>query len=169
MTSLVLNIAALAASVIAVVMSTRLSARQTRLMRASNHVPVILDYFRDRRSGGFVQREFSVREEIGKYDWKLGFTGLPEPLRTDVHEVCYFYLDLIYLSKHGDVDAYLIEYIRYPLLTTWDAVRSHVEGERVMRGPAERGFLHSLEAEVERLRKLDPLMLGSARWLKTTV
>ena len=71
-TSLMFNLAALGASATALVTSTRLAVRQSRLIKASDHLPVILTNFRDMRTQGFISREFRVREQIGTHDPQLG-------------------------------------------------------------------------------------------------
>ena len=61
---------------------------------------------------------------------------------------------MTYLYRHGELDARLLDYVRYPMLSTWNAVKHHFEGERALRGKAEDGFLMSWQETIERLEKL---------------
>ena len=149
--STTLNVAALAASLLALFVSSVLARRQTELLNASNQVPVILDYFGHLRANGFISREFALRAAIVEHPPELGFSGLPEPLRSEAYEVCLYYHDLSYLIRHGAMDEGMVEAFRFRVLATWLAVRDHVYGERALRGG--HSFLSSLEELVERLMR----------------
>jgi hypothetical protein len=118
-------------------------------MNASNQLPVILEYFSHLRQNRFIAREFALRARIREQPAELGFSGLPDPLRSEAYEVCLYYHDLSYLIRHGHMDTGLIENFRFRILATWLAVRDHVYGERALRGG--HTFLSSLEDLIDQL------------------
>src|SRR5262249_33061697 len=128
-----LNVAALIASLLALSVSAVFATRQSAIMKASNHLPVILDYFRELRDHDFIEREFRLREEIGSPDPSLGFTGLPASIRADAAQVCFFYLSVTYIVEFSGIDEKIFEYMVARMRFTWNAVRKHVEGERALR------------------------------------
>jgi hypothetical protein len=160
--SIVINVAALCASVAAVSFSVVLAKRQTAITTKANQVPVILGYFRELRTNGFVVREFRVQQEIAAHDPALGFAGLPDPIRIDAYEVCFYYLDLAYMIKYGGVYEELLANFGFRMVKTWDAVKEHVEGERKNRNSGSDLFLGSLEALVERVRNRGDYQISSA-------
>jgi hypothetical protein len=143
-TTIFLNASALVASLAALVVSSLLALRQVGIMRRSNHLPVILEHFRELRASDFSQVEIGLWDHLGDHDPSLGFRNLPEPIRTDAYRISLFYQDLGYLIDFGDVDQNLIlDALGYRISETWQAVRAHVVGERVIRGG--RPFLDRLE------------------------
>ncbi|WP_433045324.1 hypothetical protein [Dactylosporangium sp. CS-033363] len=157
--SAVINVAALALSLAAFAISTLSQRYQATLMKASNQLPVILEHFLQLRSNGFINREINLRNEIGTYPSDLGFSRLPEPLRTEAYEICLYYHDLTYMIRHGGVDQGLLENFRFRMIATWLAVRDHVRGERELRGGD--AFLSGLEELFERLTRHEPELVES--------
>jgi hypothetical protein len=149
--SMILNAGALVASVTALVISARLSARNAEQMRRANQLPIVLSHFKELRTNGFVEREIHMRESMADHSPDLGFTGLPLPLRVDAYEVCLYYQDLAYCIRHCGVDSALVGNFEYRLLANWAAVAAHIEGERKLRNSGADVFMGSLEELVEQV------------------
>src|SRR5690349_12779795 len=95
--SLIINLAALTASFAALIISTFMAFRQVRIARHANQLPVMMELFAQIRASDTYSKEIMLREELPKYDPALGFSNLPEPLRSTAYEVSGYYLMLGYL------------------------------------------------------------------------
>src|SRR4051794_18639258 len=85
--SLTMNIASLSASVAALVTSAVIAIRQVKTAHRANQVPMIVEIFRFMRSRKVRRMEEMVKAELPNHDPQLGFRNLPEPLRSNAHEV----------------------------------------------------------------------------------
>jgi len=149
------NLVATLAAVAAVVSSTFLDAQALRYSRNANHMPVIIELFKEHRSAEFVRKEKFVWREMPRQDPAKGFTKLPRKVQSYATDVALFYLMISYLSGYKICDQELVALqVKYRLLKTWTAIEPHVRQERVLRG-GEYTFLNTLEVFVERARALD--------------
>jgi len=150
-----LSFAALATSAIAVVFSSLLAQETIRLTRKANHLPVIVDFLEKHRSANFIQQEENVWKRIRDHDPALGFSNLPEPLKSDAIEVALFYQAVAYIVLDGLVEwKTLVLQVHYRATKTWSSISPHVAGERTIRG-AEHTFLNSFESFVHGIGSLD--------------
>jgi hypothetical protein len=153
--SSVLNLAAALASVAAVLTSTFLAMLALRYSKNANHMPVIIELFKEHRSAEFVAKEQFVWREMPRQDPTRGFTKLPKRTKAHVTDVALFYLMISYLSEYRISDQEMLALqVHYRLLRTWEAIEPHVRQERSFRG-GEFTFLNTLEVFVERVRALD--------------
>jgi hypothetical protein len=152
--STALNIAALLASFLALAVSSFLALRQSRLMRDANHLPVVIDLFRELRADTFITREQEIWSSLpGDKDPLKGFGGIPTPLRTYVYDICLFYQTVAYLVNFKVVDDELVyTALHYRILRTWSSVEPFVHGERAIRG-GEHTFLNSFETVAQDIRR----------------
>jgi hypothetical protein len=153
--SSILNIVAAFASVSAVVTSSYLAVQALRYNRNANHMPVIIELFREHRSEAFVRKEQFLWRAMPLQDPSKGFSRLPRKTRAYATDVALFYLMIGYLSEYQISDPELLALqVQYRLLKTWEAIEPYVRKERILRG-GEFTFLNTLEVFVERVRKLD--------------
>jgi hypothetical protein len=153
--SAILNALAALASVAAVLTSTFLAMQALRYSKNANHMPVIVDLFKEHRSEEFVEKEQYVWREMPRQDASKGFSKLPPKLRSRATDVALFYLMVSYLSEYDISDHELLALqVQYRLLRTWKAIKKHVDQERILRG-GEYTFLNTLEVFVERVGVLD--------------
>jgi hypothetical protein len=153
--SSILNVIAGLASVSAVVSSTYLAIQALRYSRNANHMPVIIQLFKEHRSEAFVRKEQFVWRAMPRQDPIKGFSRLPRKTQAYATDVALFYLMISYLSEYKISDSELLALqVQYRLLKTWEAIEPHVRQERVLRG-GEYTFLNTLEVFVERVRQLD--------------
>jgi hypothetical protein len=150
-----LNLIATLAAVAAVVSSTFLAAQALRYSRNANHMPVIIELFKEHRSADFVKKEQFIWREMPRQNPAKGFEGLPKKTKSYATDVALFYLMISYLSEYKICDQELVALqVKYRLLRTWKAIELHVRQERLLRG-GEYTFLNTLEVFVERVRALD--------------
>jgi hypothetical protein len=163
-TTLTMSIAALIASIAALVTSAVLATRQIRTAQRANQLPVVFEIFRFLRSGDVRQKEDAVRAELPQHDPVLGFRNLPEPLRGHAQEVCSYYNMVGYLVMLRVVDeriAILPLYFRSR--ETWTAVEPFVRGERLLRND-ENSFMNGYESLIARIDGMDvQAALGKAQ------
>jgi hypothetical protein len=151
----VLGIAALVASFVALAASTTIALRQARTAYQANQVPVLVDLIKDLVSSVSYQRELSLYDELPKHDPALGFSGLPEPLRSNAYEITTTYLMISYLVLLDILDERLaILPVHYRVLRVWNAVEPFVRGERAIRGDPN-SFMNVLEAFVAKVGRAD--------------
>jgi hypothetical protein len=150
-----LNVIAALASVAAVITSTFLAVQALRYSKNANHMPVIVELFKEHRSEDFVRKEQYVWREMPRQDPSRGFSRLPRKVRSYATDVALFYLMVSYLSEYGISDHELLALqVKYRLLKTWEVIKRHVEQERLLRG-GEYTFLNTLEVFVQRVDALD--------------
>ncbi len=157
MTSLsaILNFIAALAAVAAVLSSTFLAIQALRYNRNANHMPVIIELFKEHRSAEFLKKEQLVWREMSRQNPVKGFAGLSRRTKSCATDVALFYLMIAYLSEYRICDQELLALqVQYRLLKTWQAIEPHVRQERILRG-SEYTFLNTLEVFVERVRALD--------------
>ena len=152
--STILNFIAVLASIAAVLSSVFLATQALRYSRNANHMPVIIELFKEHRSRKFVAKEQFIWQEMPRNPAE-GFVGLPEKVRSRTTDVALFYLMISYLSEYKIADQEMLALqVQYRLLKTWQAIEPHVREERALRG-GEYTFLNTLEVFVERVRALD--------------
>jgi hypothetical protein len=154
-TPLVLNVSALAASFLALLTSSFLAVRQARIAHRANHVPVVLEIYRDIRSPQYRESEELLWNTLPGTSPDTPFSQLPEPARSAAFDVCNFYQMLAYL-----VALRIISYevailpVHYRIDRTWAVVRPFVKAERAARG-SELSFMNMLEGLAQRVSEQD--------------
>jgi hypothetical protein len=153
--SLVLNGVAIAISLLALVISGVLSARQLRSMKHANSVPVAIEMLtREFDRDDFQRKESLVLHELPDHDISLGVSGLPEPLRSAVFSVSFFYDSMAIMVAFGFVGQDLVlSTINYRIRRIWYVMEGHILGERALR---DAPFLNFLEDLAYRAHAYDP-------------
>jgi len=133
---MLLNVVSLAASLAALAISTVLAARQSRLMRHANEVPVLMTIFNQYSSAEFQGYDFYVTQQMAtEHSPELGFANLPDEARTAATAIATFFTFLGTLLLHGVVDeAVVITQIGYRARRAWSALEPYIIGERKIRG-----------------------------------
>lgn len=130
--TIVLNLATLAISLTALVISILLTLRQIRVASGGNHLPVVLDAFRETRSAAWFEAQEYVLTALAKeHDADCGHRGLPAQARTHANTIGLFYDDLAKLVAHGMIDQSLvIGSYGTNIVRLWDALAPYVYTER---------------------------------------
>lgn len=145
-TSLAINLAALAASLLSLSVASLLAFRQYRAMHNANQIPVLLELIYRGRSLRFRQNEQELWTSLGFHNPKLGISALPSGTRDKVLEIALFYQNLAYLIAFRIVDRELAMLpIHYRLQRTWDAIGPFVLNERKIVGVGFEGYLSELQ------------------------
>lgn len=154
-TTIVLNVSAIAASVIALTMSSVLAIRQHLLIRQQNQIPVFVDLLREARTPEFRHRERRIWDELPTFESGAGFGGLSDDIRDDAEVVFSYYSTLAYCVAIGVVNPDMaVVPVHYRLLKTWDTLHPFVLAERDARGDGD-SFLNLLEDLVAQAKASD--------------
>ncbi|MEV4297916.1 DUF4760 domain-containing protein [Microbispora rosea] len=131
-----LNVAALAISLTALVISVLLTLRQIRLASGGIHLPVVLEAFNHSRSATwFKAQEYVLTTLAREYQAERGWRGLPEQARSYANTIGLFYDDLGKLVAHGMIDQSLvIGSYGTNIVRLWDALAPYAYTERRKHG-----------------------------------
>src|SRR5437868_12579516 len=92
---MLLNLAAIALSTLALTCSTYLAHRQVTLMRRASYLPVYLAFLNEFRSMEFHDRYRFVCERLPvEYEPDNGLSGLPDDARRAVLDIAYYFQNL---------------------------------------------------------------------------
>ncbi|MEU4240557.1 hypothetical protein [Actinoplanes sp. NPDC026619] len=151
---ILVSLAALMASILAVSLSSGLALRQQRLAKQANQLPVV-DYLWIMRSPDFLRCEERLWDELPKQDQTLRFAELPQPLRDETEAICVFYQKVAYLVGLEVVDERLaIVPLAYRGPRSWAAIEPFVANERRARND-ELSFYNAFEDLICRIRRAD--------------
>lgn len=122
------SFAALLIAVVALI----LTVWQIRVARGGNHLPVVLEAFKESRSPEwFRAQEYILSELALDHHPDCGWRGLPVPARAHVNTIGLFYDDLGKLAAHGMIGEKLIIGAYGQTITRlWDALAPYVYEER---------------------------------------
>lgn len=134
--TVVLNLAAVAISVAALMMSVLLTRRQIRVATGANHVPVVVTAFQQTRSTAWFEAQEYILHSLAKeHAPDRGHRGLPLPARAHANVIGLFYDDLGKLVAHGVVDEKLIiGAYGTTIVRLWDVLAPYVYAERQAHG-----------------------------------
>ncbi|MEV0178429.1 hypothetical protein AB0I54_03850 [Streptomyces sp. NPDC050625] len=126
------TVLALAISVLSLVVSSFVSARQLQLANNSNLLPVVVELFRETRQPDFSRAIEYIKSDLAReHSPEFGYRRLPdEPLR-HVRRVSLFYDDVGKLVAHGVVDERLIIGSYGPnIINMWNVLAPYIYRER---------------------------------------
>lgn len=134
--TIALNLAALAISVTALTMTALLTMRQIRVASGANHLPVILNAFREIRSGGWFEAEdYILRRLAQEHSADCGWRGLPPSTRAQVTTIGLYFDDLGKLVAHEVIDQRLVIGAHGTIIVRlWDVLAPYVYAERQSQG-----------------------------------
>jgi hypothetical protein len=135
-TNILMNIATMAISLSALVISILLNLRQLRLASGGNHLPVVIDAFKETRSAAWFEAQEYVLTELAKeHGTDFGHRGLPEQARAHANTIGLFYDDLGKLVAYDMIDERLvIGSYGTNIVRLWDALAPYVYTERHKHG-----------------------------------
>jgi hypothetical protein len=144
------NVAALAISLIALVVGVLLTVRQIQLARGGNHLPVVLETFKESRSRDwFEAQEYILTKLAQEYPADCGYCGLPAPIRDKVNVIGLFFDDLGKLVAHRVIDERLaLGSYGPPIAFMWDALAPYVYEERQAHVPYFWVYFEDLAARM---------------------
>ncbi|MBL7489316.1 DUF4760 domain-containing protein [Frankia sp. AgB1.9] len=130
--SIAFNIAALSASIAALIVSTLAANRQTKAADGANRIPFLLEVFGKFSSGDFIDDllyvEFTL---VHEHNGSLGISGLPQETRDRVLRVVMHFQTLAYLASFRVVDEEIIlASVRIHIIQAWDALAPFIYQER---------------------------------------
>lgn len=149
MEALALGIVAIVVSLLALCTSTLLAARQVSLMRRANDIPAVVQLLSEFRSRQFHDDYIYVTTRLrAEHDPQLGITALPDPAKSAVLSVAYYYQNFAFLIGFEILDERkVMAVLRTRIIDTWSAIGPYVLAERTKNPPT---FLTMLEALAER-------------------
>lgn len=134
---LVTDVLSIVLSGLALAISALVAARQLRLARHTNLLPVMIDMFRE-----FRGREF--KEQLGYIEERLwedcppqdtGTVDLPEAAKERVVSVASFFNTVGLLVAHGVIGKVIpASYMGGSVLRAWSRLAPYIQTERVRRG-----------------------------------
>jgi hypothetical protein len=133
--SMVINVASLLASLLALGVSAYLVIRQSALMRHANEVPLLMEAFKEYRSAEFQRNEYYVVHRLRQaHDPSLGFTGLPEEARIAAQALLAFFnvLGTLVVFDMAD-EAMIVPFFGFRVKTAWAALEPYIVEERKNR------------------------------------
>lgn len=134
--TIALNLATLAISLTALGVSILVDVRQLRLASGGNHLPVVLDAFKETRSAAwFEAQEYVLTQLATEHRPDCGHRGLPAPARAHANAIGLFYDDLGKLVAHGMIgQSLVIGSYGTNIVRLWDALAPYVYTERRKHG-----------------------------------
>jgi hypothetical protein len=134
--SLLINSAAVAFSLVALVTSTIIALRQSRIMQHSNLLPILIDLFERFRSPDFKQHFRYVRTELHQNfpPHQHDIDNLPEAAGRHVSPVVDFFHLVGVLVANGIVDDLLVAgYMGRSVILAWSDLEPYVRAARRKR------------------------------------
>jgi hypothetical protein len=111
--------------------------RQTELARHANALPVLIELFREHRSGRLAQAREFVVNRLGNADSSKGLEGVPEEDRVLVQELAWFYDNVGALVTYDVIDIEPVSgYFGGAVLNCWRVLEPFIEAERERRTDA---------------------------------
>lgn len=130
----IFNVAALAFSFLAILISAISARRQAGDARRGNLILFVTELGQKTRTPDFIKARDYVLTELSKLDPALGVYGLPEPARDYVLLVGDFYQDVASLVVSGVLDENLVAARYYSeIKQTWRALQPYILSEREIR------------------------------------
>ena len=151
-TGAVLGIAALVVSVIALLMSSTLSARQVGLMRDANHIPAVINLLSEFRQVGLHDDYYFVTERLrSEHDPRLGISELPPEVRKSVVNVAFYFQTFAFLVGFGILDErkLFMTALRVRIVNVWRSIEPYVLTERSKHGLDLLAMLEALSGLTE--------------------
>ena len=148
-----LSVMAFVVSVLALLVSGVLTARQLAAMRGANQLPLVVDLTQELRSPAFLARERFVTTRLrAEYDPELGQFRLPPEPADHVQAVASLFNSVGMLVAYRVIDEGLaVSLFGYRAKRAWDAMWPFIDGERATRGSEYMpGFEHFVAIVRER-------------------
>jgi hypothetical protein len=156
--SVILSVSALAVSILALLVSILLTTRQIRLLRDANHIPAIVNLLSEFKDPELHQDYRYVTQQLRtEHQPQLGLSGLPEPARSSVIRVAYYFNTFAFLVGFGIIDErrLFMTGVGDRIIAVWDAIRPYVEQERKQDGFRVLAMLENLR-ELADARRIPP-------------
>lgn len=152
--SLLLNLAAIAISVAAVMTSVRHSKAQMRRAREANHLPeltVLLAEFRNPQLREHFRYVCTDLQNAHPPESGLCIEDLSEYAREAVYDTAYFLQTFVVMTHQGILhEDHVVSMLNTRITRTWEAIKPYVEKERTS-DLASPHLLVALQAFAERV------------------
>jgi hypothetical protein len=135
-TSLLINLAAVTFSLVALITSTAIALRQSRIMQHSNLLPILTELFDQFRSSDFKQHFKYVRTELQKNypPDTADIDSLPEAAERHVAPVADFFQLVGLLVANSILDDLLVaSYMGRSVLLAWSDLEPYIRAARKRR------------------------------------
>lgn len=131
----ILNIAAVAVSLIALGVSGAIAIRQIAIMRRSNQIPLFVELIQEFRSERFQRAELYIMSQLKESDAVMGVLALPDEARLAVTAVQSFFGTLGSLIIFGILDeSETVAALGYRADQLWRKLEPFIAAERAIRG-----------------------------------
>lgn len=147
--SLIINVAALVFSLVALLLSTYVAVDQARIMRQANSLPITIDLFREFRSPEFkVSQAYvlsSLRDDFPPIN--KGLRALPEPAFSHARIVSHFFDNLgVFVANNIVSERLVVSFIGDTLLACWSVLEPYILQERQSQGFEYQTYFEDLVA-----------------------
>jgi hypothetical protein len=146
MDSTVLNVIALAISLLALLVSSVLAFRQTQVQRQANHA-LVMDLIREGRQRDWhVAYDYVCTSLPAIHEPNCGVSGLPEEAQGHFYNVAYYYHSFALMVALGVLDERQVIWLfRHRVITVWRSIQPYVERERAANANVPGNWLRTLE------------------------
>ncbi len=130
-----LNILALGISILSLVITALLAARQGALMRHTNELPLLVEFSQEFRSQQFQEAETYVLQQLStKQPVNLGISNLPDEAKLEATTVATFFATLGVYVAFGLADEKIaVSIFGYRTNRAWVALEPYILRERILR------------------------------------
>ncbi|WP_424954955.1 DUF4760 domain-containing protein [Geodermatophilus obscurus] len=140
----------------ALISSIFLGIRQQRMSRQAYHVSAFLQLMSEFRDPAFHDDYNYVVSRLAKeHSSELGVFDLPDPARTAVIKIAYFFQNAVTFVAFGLLDERkVIAFLHVRLYSVWEAIAEYVEVERKRNATVGRYWLSRLETYAAAARSI---------------
>jgi hypothetical protein len=135
--STIINLLALLFSLIAIITSAIIATRQSRLMQHANTLSILVELFREFRSGelkqsvGYVEKKLWEEHPPGK----ISLRQLPQPAVAHSSRIASFFSNVGILVANGIIDGLTVtSYMGGTILRTWSCLEPYIRQDRKIFG-----------------------------------
>ena len=169
--SLLINLTALGASILALIFSSRIGRRQTKYMRDASHVDVALEYFREFRTPEFLASMDYVRTQLAnEHEPETGCCICRARRETMRSRSATSFRVSVFLLKFRITDADMwITCMGRQITTAWEAISPYakVERKRGTLGVASLHFFEDLGSNAPASRTRSSSVAGSSSHIRS--
>ena len=136
---MLLNVMALTISILSLLAATYLAARQYRITRHANELPILVQLTQELRSSEFQEAEdYALRVLEAEHSCDLGITNLPIRAKTAVTTLLTFYSSFgAYIILGLADEKVIVSLFGFRANRAWVALEKYIQQERILRNDSE--------------------------------
>lgn len=149
---MILNVIAIAISIIALAASSITATQQIKLMRHANYT-AFWELLSELRTAKFHKRYRFICSDLQKLDSTKGISGQSNEVQEIIYSIAFYFQHLIMLQEIGAMDKSIPLAIPMRAKQIWEAIEPFVIRERESMGPLGVTFLLTLEDYVKQTNR----------------